>query len=72
MTARRLALGLVAGVAAASLATPVHASLYCSDLGPVPGYGPVCSVQCALGGADVNVKDPVGTVWSVLVVACPA
>ena len=69
---RRVALTLVAVAAAASLAPAAGASLYCADLGPIPGYGPVCSVQCALGSADVDLRDPVGTAESVLIVACPA
>lgn len=72
MTGRRLALGLVAVSAAASLAAPAQASLYCSPIGPVPGYGPVCTVKCLLGGADVDVKDVEGTVMSIVGVACPA
>ena len=72
MSARRLVLGLVAGLAAASFAAPAEASLTCRDLGPVPGFGPVCTVQCFLGQADVNVKDIRGTVESVLFVVCPA
>lgn len=71
MSARGLAIGLVAGVAAASFAAPAQASLTCRDLGPVPGYGPVCTVQCLLGGADVDVKDVKGTVMSIVGVVCP-
>lgn len=72
---RRLALALVAGAALATVAAPsANASIYCSDLGPVPGYGPVCTVKCVLGhqGGPVNVKDPIGTLHSYVVIMCPA
>jgi hypothetical protein len=69
---RRLPLLLVAAAAAASFAAPANASLYCRDLGPVPGYGPVCTVECALGTSpQVNPKDVPGTLRS-FVVVCPA
>lgn len=69
---RRLPLLLVAAAAAASFAAPADASLYCRDLGPVPGYGPVCLVQCALGAdPNVNPKD-LGETLQSLVVYCPA
>lgn len=69
---RRFSLLLVASAAAASFAAPANASLYCRDLGPVPGYGPVCTVQCFLGQADVDVKDVRGTVNSIVQTVCPA
>lgn len=71
---RRTAALLIAAAAAASLATssPASASLYCSDLGPVPGYGPVCTVKCVLGAdPEVNPKD-VGATLRSLIVVCPA
>lgn len=68
---RRLALALVAGAAVASLAPAADASLTCRNLGPVPGWGPVCTVQCALGAADVDVRDVRGTVESLIFVVCP-
>jgi len=52
-------------VALALPAAPAHASLTCGDLGPVPGYGPVCTVECLLGGRHtVDPKDVQGTVRS--------
>lgn len=70
---RRLALALVAGAALASVAPAANASLTCPDLGPVPGYGPVCTVRCVLGHeGNVNIKDPVGTLHSLVVIMCPA
>ncbi|HEX8003754.1 MAG TPA: hypothetical protein VF519_13780 [Mycobacteriales bacterium] len=69
---RRTALALTAAAAFATLAPAADASLYCSDLGPVPGYGPVCTVKCVLYGAEVNVKDPVGSVLSIVRIVCPA
>lgn len=75
---RRTAALLIAAAAAASLATssPASASLYCSDLGPVPGYGPVCTVKCVLGSTEVppevNPKDPIGTVADIVLIVCPA
>ncbi len=71
MSARRLALGLVAGLAAASFAAPAEASLYCRGIGPVPGFGPYCTVQCVLGQAEVDVTDVRGTVHSFVGVVCP-
>ena len=72
---RRLALTLVAGAALTTFAapSPANASLYCSNLGPVPGYGPVCTVKCILGhDFQVDPKDVKGTLVSVLVIVCPA
>ena len=58
--------------AVATFATPATASPYCADLGPVPGYGPVCTVRCVLGvQPEVDVKDVPGTLGS-LVPVCPA
>ena len=69
---RRTALLLAAGLTVAGLAPSAQASLYCSDLGPVPGYGPVCTVKCVLGAdPQVDPKDVRGTLQS-LVVVCPA
>lgn len=69
---RRLSLVLVAAAAAASFAAPAGASLYCRDLGPVPGYGPVCLVQCQLGmQPEVNPKNLTETLRS-FIVMCPA
>lgn len=69
---RRSALLLAAGIAVAGLAPAAEASLYCSDLGPVPGWGPVCTVKCVLGAdPEVNPKDVRATLQS-LVIVCPA
>ncbi|HEU0132954.1 MAG TPA: hypothetical protein VFQ85_18385 [Mycobacteriales bacterium] len=38
----------LAVAAAAATAARASASTVCSDVGPVPGYGPVCTVTCAL------------------------
>jgi hypothetical protein len=40
-------LTLAAGVVAL-LAPAANASTTCAPVGPVPGYGPVCTVTCAL------------------------
>ncbi len=65
----RLPLLLVAAAAAASFAAPADASIYFSDLGPVPGFGPVCTVKCVLGAdPQVNPKDVKGTLSSLVVV----
>lgn len=62
---------LVAAVTAA-FAAPADASPYCADLGPVPGYGPVCTVRCVLAyQPEVDVKDVKGTLAS-LAPVCPA
>lgn len=69
---RRIALLLAAGLAVGTLAPAAQASIYCSDLGPVPGWGPVCTVKCVLGAdPQVNPKDVKGTLRS-LVIVCPA
>lgn len=71
---RRTSLALLAAVAATSFLTPAaEASIYCSDLGPVPGYGPVCTVKCVLGAAPgiVDPKDIKGTIGR-LAIVCPA
>lgn len=69
---RRLLLTLAAGAAAASLAPAADASLYCRDLGPVPGYGPVCLLQCQLGmDPQVNPKN-LGETLQSFIVMCPA
>ena len=69
---RRLPLLLVAAAAAGTFAAPAEASLYCRDLGPVPGYGPVCTVQCVAGtNPEINPKDVFGTLSSFFVM-CPA
>ena len=53
---RRLLLLVLA--AAPLLATaPARANVYCADLGPVPGYGPVCTVRCAMTAVPEEV-DP--------------
>lgn len=66
---RRLLLAAAVAATAASFAPSASASIYCSDLGPVPGWGPVCTVKCVAGhdwlGADI--KD-----LSSLVPVCPA
>ena len=50
---------------AAAFATPAHASITCADLGPVPGYGPVCTVECLLAAHPaVDPKDVPRTVRS--------
>ena len=68
---RRTALLLAAGLTVAGLAPSAQASLYCADLGPVPGYGPVCAVRCALGTqVHVDPKNIKGT--SVEFPMCPA
>ena len=62
-----LAVALLGGAAPSASASP-----YCADLGPVPGYGPVCLVRCVLGTQpEVNPKDVAGTLAS-LVPVCPA
>jgi hypothetical protein len=38
---------LGAAAFAASLATPASANVYCEGVGPVRGFGPVCTVRCA-------------------------
>lgn len=45
---RRPLLGLVLGAAAfaASFTTPASANVYCEGVGPVEGFGPVCTVRC--------------------------
>lgn len=70
---RRTPLLLAGALAAAAFATPsANASIYCQDLGPVPGYGPVCTVRCVLTtNPQINPKDVKGTLQS-LVVQCPA
>jgi hypothetical protein len=47
---RRTALFLAAATATALLSSApgAQASVTCEDVGPVPGYGPVCTVTCAL------------------------
>lgn len=63
---------LVLAAALLGSAPTASASPYCADLGPVPGYGPVCLVRCVLGTQpEVDPKDVAGTVAS-LVPVCPA
>jgi hypothetical protein len=69
---RTFALFAVAAAASYGMSSPAGASLYCADLGPVPGFGPVCTARCVLGAVDPDVKDPVGTVVGVVTVVCPA
>lgn len=69
---RTLALLAIAAAASFGTSSPAGASLYCPDLGPLPGYGPVCTVRCVLGATDPNVKDPVGTVMGLVTVVCPS
>ncbi len=57
---------------AAAFATPAHASPYCGDLGPVPGYGPVCVVECVLGTHPVVNPTDVRETLGSLIVTCPA
>ena len=54
---RRLSLLVLAAAAAGPLlaGAPARANVYCADLGPVPGYGPVCTVRCAL---KADLRDP--------------
>ena len=56
---RRLLLAAAVAAPAASFAPSANASLYCADLGPVPGYGPVCLLHCVVGHdwAGVEPKD---------------
>ena len=62
---RSLALLPLAAAAAFAIPAPAQASLTCPDLGPVPGYGPVCTVECALGTRPtVDPKDVTGTLRS--------
>ena len=57
---RRSALLLIAAVAASALSAPAaRASVTCDDVGPVPGYGPVCTVTCAMK-TQVHLDDPNG------------
>jgi len=70
---RRVLAAAALAAAFTSLApAPANASIYCGDLGPVPGWGPVCLVGCLLGAVDVDVKDLVGTVEGVVTHMCPA
>lgn len=41
-----LGLPLVAALLAASFAAPATANVYCEGVGPVEGFGPVCTVRC--------------------------
>lgn len=71
---RRTTALLLAAVAAASLASasPADASVTCKDLGPLPGWGPVCTVRCAMTvQPEVNPKDLGATLGS-FIVMCPA
>jgi hypothetical protein len=75
---RRTALLLcAAGLSAAAFAPAAEASITCSDWGPLPGYGPVCTARCVAGSVDtdpsqVNPKDPIRTVAGIVVIDCPA
>lgn len=66
----RLPLALVTAAAAASFAAPAGASIYCSDLGPVPGYGPVCTVKCVLAHDPTPID--VKRLGESLSIVCPA
>jgi hypothetical protein len=70
---RRAALLLAAtAFASVALTTPAGASLTCRDLGPVPGYGPVCVVECVLTTSPrLDPKDLRGSLPT-LVAQCPA
>jgi hypothetical protein len=63
MPRRLLAVLATAGALAAS-APASHASVTCPPVGPVPGYGPVCTVTCAAQVASrvkyLDPKDPKG------------
>jgi hypothetical protein len=70
---RRSALAVLAVLAATAFATPpANASIYCTDLGPLPGYGPVCTVKCLMTvHPEVNPKN-VGETLGSFIVQCPA
>jgi hypothetical protein len=69
---RRPALLLAAALGAAVMSTPAHASTTCQDLGPLPGWGPVCAVECqSTISPRVNPKNLGDTLRS-LIVNCPA
>lgn len=71
---RRTLLLLAAAVAAGSFATApaANASVTCADYGPLPGWGPVCTVRCVSGTQpEVHPKDLGATLRS-LIVMCPA
>lgn len=62
LPARPGLLALAGAVAAALLAPAAGASTGCAPVGPVPGYGPVCTVTCALSSepaVDPHGKPPV-------------
>lgn len=46
---RRLLLLALAAAALTAAAPAASANPYCDDVGPVPGYGPVCTATCVLG-----------------------
>lgn len=71
---RRTTALLLTAAAAATLfsSSPANASIYCQDLGPLPGWGPVCTARCVMGvQPEVNPKDAAATLRS-LIVMCPA
>ena len=71
---RRTTALLLAAAAAATLSasSPAEASVYCADWGPLPGWGPVCTVRCQMGmQPEVNPKD-VGETLRSFIVMCPA
>lgn len=53
---RLLLLALVAPLLSVA---PARAGIYCEDLGPIEGYGAVCTVRCAMT-ADPRI-DPSST-----------
>jgi hypothetical protein len=71
---RRTTALLLTAAAAASFASasPANATVNCQDLGPLPGWGPVCTVRCAMTvQPEVNPKNAGETLRS-LIVMCPA
>lgn len=53
---------LGAAVCAASLAAPATAAVQCEGVGPVEGFGPVCTVHCVASlrpGVDPHRIPPV-------------
>jgi hypothetical protein len=68
----RPALLLAAALGAAVLSAPAHASTTCRDLGPLPGWGPVCVVECQATMSPVVDPKSLGKTLRSLVVDCPA
>lgn len=73
---RRLLLATALLTAGLMGSTPASATVDCPPIGPVPGYGPVCTAQCVLNAVDGPPNPPpprelVQRLIDLVTVVCP-